>query len=333
MPSHQQQLFERDFVMLLTKGLSHSHDFVDVEVEPAIDRVHRPDIIARSSSGKLTVFEVKSRAPQTRERLDMVIKQLREYAEAIQKVRRETPTLVLVTPDAVLTPDWQRALRLEGIEVWDRSVLQSELGRVPPDSLDSEEQAALRRFVFGSHGATQSRLTKGQQLRNELTTLPCGQDHWPRYQRLVTEILAYLFCPPLADPLHESRNASGVNRRDIILANYVHDGFWGFLYRAYRAEYIVVDAKNYCKGISKAHVLQLANYLSEAGTGLLGIIVTRKDEGGAALVTRREQWLIHRKMIIVIADVDLHQMLDNRGAGLDAEELLRQKIQDFRLAV
>jgi hypothetical protein len=126
-----------------------------------------------------------------------------------------------------------------------------------------------------------------------------------------------------------------VNRRDIILPNYATDGFWRFLRGTYSAEYVVVDAKNHCGpgAVKKDHVLQLANYLTAAGTGLFGMILTRQRESGSAKVTRREQWLIHRKMILTLTDDDLHQMIASRNTGSPPEEVVRQKLQDFRLSI
>jgi hypothetical protein len=59
----------------------------------------------------------------------------------------------------------------------------------------------------------------------------------------------------------------------------------------------------------KKQILQLANYLSQHGTGLLGIILTRTGDDSSAQYVRREQWMMHNKLILVLNDEDLIQML------------------------
>jgi hypothetical protein len=82
-----------------------------------------------------------------------------------------------------------------------------------------------------------------------------------------------------------------------------------FLRERYGADHVVVDAKNYTDEVKKAEVLQLANYLSLQGPGHFGFLVTRKGADTSALATRREQWAMHSKMILVLNDDDIKQML------------------------
>ena len=73
----------------------------------------------------------------------------------------------------------------------------------------------------------------------------------------------------------------------------------------YRPHHLVVDAKHHCKPITKASVLQPANYLSDHGAGMFGLILARLGQARSALVTRLEQWIMHRKLIVVLDDGDL----------------------------
>jgi hypothetical protein len=117
------------------------------------------------------------------------------------------------------------------------------------------------------------------------------------------------------------------------LPNYANDGFWAFLRGRYGADHVVVDAKNYTDEVKKNEVLQLANYLSLRGPGHFGIIVTRKGGDNSALVTRREQWIMYGKLILVLNDDDIKQMLESKDASDEADLLIRQKIEDFRLSI
>jgi hypothetical protein len=161
-------------------------------------------------------------------------------------------------------------------------------------------------------------------------TLP-GKAQWSAYQKLVGEILGLLLSPPLAQPIEERSNESKVNRRDFILPNYAVEGFWHFLRIHYEAHFVVVDAKNYVRNVKKNEILQIANYLAPHGTGLFGLIVCRRAADRSAEITRREQWVLHRKMVLILNDDDLRQMFKLQASGQDPSEVIRQKIEDFRL--
>jgi hypothetical protein len=188
-------------------------------------------------------------------------------------------------------------------------------------------------LLFGQEYEEPHRRSMAEDLQLQLRETACGRAEWPSYQKLCGDVLEYLFCPPLEKPISESTNIPRINRRDFVMPNYSTDGFWYFLRLHYRADYLVIDAKNYCGLVGKTHVLQLANYLSHHGTGLVGLIITRNGKDNAAAYTCREQWALHAKMIVTLNDVDISQMLETKKGGDDPSVLVRQKIEDFRLGM
>lgn len=118
------------------------------------------------------------------------------------------------------------------------------------------------------------------------------------------------------------------------MPNYTDKGFWAFMREKYEADYVVIDAKNYSRRVKKSEVLQIANYLKPHGAGLFGIIISREggDTSGCEH-TLREQWLIHRKLILLLDDDDVTQMLVTKSEGRVPEEVIEQKIEHFRLSM
>src|SRR5690606_28990000 len=154
------------------------------------------------------------------------------------------------------------------------------------------------------------------------------------FEQFSEDLLNLLFVPPLNTVIPQSSNENGVNRRDFVLPNYAAaETFWGFLRTHYRGDFIVADAKNYTKPIGKQEVLQLANYLCHHGTGLVGMLLTRNGLARDGRWTSREQWLLHNKLIIGLSEDDHRQMLLTRQFGGDPAELIRQRIEDFRLRI
>jgi hypothetical protein len=77
----------------------------------------------------------------------------------------------------------------------------------------------------------------------------------------------------------------------------------------------------------------VANYLNPRGTGLFALILGRTDLDEAARWTCREQRVHYSKLIVGLSDVDVVQMVRIRTGGGDPAELVRQKIEDFRLGI
>lgn len=176
--------------------------------------------------------------------------------------------------------------------------------------------------------------SREQELRDALAACQPGKADWPVYQSLVGDILECLFTPPLGKPIPELSDKARANRRDFIMPNYTDKGFWAFMREKYEADYVVIDAKNYSRRVKKSEVLQIANYLKPHGAGLFGIIISREggDTSGCEH-TLREQWLIHRKLILLLDDDDVTQMLVTKSEGRVPEEVIEQKIEHFRLSM
>ena len=96
---------------------------------------------------------------------------------------------------------------------------------------------------------------------------------------------------------------------------------------------MVAEVKNLSRGPGKGEILQVANYLNPHGTGLFALILARRDIDQTARWICREQWVQHSKLIVGLSDDDVIQMVRTRMAGNDPAELVRQKIEDFRLGI
>lgn len=231
---------------------------------------------------------------------------------------------VLIAPGG-LTPAARERARLAGLVVWDAAKL-----------LDIADPDVLRRW-FGTQIDSPAEPAiderKAEVLSQGLDVLAPGAANALTYQRLIADILTYLFCPPLELPRYELLDATSRNRRDIILENSAASGFWLQLRERYRADYIVVDAKNYTDAIKKRPVVDIAHYLKPYGCGMFGMIVTRQGTSRAGLHALREQWVAGGKMIVTLNDADLRAMLSVRAQGGSPDELLRIKIADFRMSL
>ncbi len=318
---------EAEFVHYLARLLERTPEFNSVAIEPLLvsdNRNLRADLTVKQGEGKQArtiLIECKSLSGFSHAQLEQVIEQLRRYA-AVTKVDE----LILAFPGRLHPVDIER-LHQASITVWDLDFIGTKFRKAISNTPHPYFQP-LFQSVTGKH--IQSLETA---LIEKLKKCSPGKTDWPIYERLIGQILEHLFCPPLATPISQSSDEAEVNRRDYILPNYAETGFWHFLRGGYSADYVVVDAKNSGKEVTKTDALQIANYLKEYGAGLFGIIICRIGPDTGCLHTLREQWAHSKKMVLVLNDADLEKMLLARSAGGRGEELLSAKLQEFRLSM
>ena len=213
------------------------------------------------------------------------------------------------------------------IEVWDLDHIATTFAneiQIQPDSYLKQH------FLLDEK--TPPRMEADDLLRR-LRKCPRGQSHWVEFQRIVKDIFEYLFVPPLGQAIEESSDASGSNRRDIILPNHTSSGFWKSMRDDFKAHYIVVEAKNWNKPINKGEALQVANYLKPYGAGMFALIAARNSASESCRQTIREQWTANQKMMVVLTEVDIESMLRIKDDGLSPEDVLVALIGDFRLSM
>lgn len=174
---------------------------------------------------------------------------------------------------------------------------------------------------------------KTEAFKKALSGIQPGKANWSKYQSLVVDILEFLLCPPLEAPKVELADSDKRNRRDIIFENASNSGFWRRARDIYQAHYIVVDAKNYSKPLSKRPVLDISHYLKPYGCGMFAIIVSREGYGTAGIHAAKEQWIGSHKLIVSLSDTDLLKMLELKKEGAPPEDMIKLYISDFRMSL
>lgn len=322
MDSHQPR--EVDLVEYLASLLRLHPAFKDVDSMHSVRQDFITDISVRRRSDEgwdeLSI-ECKSYSAFSAARLSATLASVREYRKYIGDKQ-----FVLAFPGRV-PEEHQALISNNNVELWDIDYI----AHMFAEQIEQVEHPHFQQlFLSVSPREKEGRL---KQLRDSLRACPPGKEHWSRYQALVANVFETLFCPPLQPPISESSDIARVNRRDVILPNYAPDGFWRFMRDSYGADYIVVDAKNYSGSVKKQDALQIANYLKPHGAGLFGLIVCRTDCDPGCVHTLREMWMAYRKMILVLNDADVESMMLAKSSGGNPEDVIRQRIEDFRLSM
>lgn len=319
---------EYEFVSFLAELLKQHPHYSDVEQETLLGREtrYRADLITQrqvNNTSEALLIECKTYITLTSAHINNVIAQLEKYRNAYGDCY-----MVLAVPATLRERDLS-ALNAANIEAWDLRYIAEEF----PEQIQGAHPGYYKALLL-SKIARPSKPTREDELITALSACNPGKSDWSVYQSLIGDILEHLFTPPLGKPISELSDKAKANRRDFIMPNYTDKGFWAFMRAKYEADYVVIDAKNYTRRINKSAVLQIANYLKPHGVGLFGLIISRAGGDAAGCEhTLREQWLVHRKLILVLNDDDIKEMLIAKSDSREPEEILGQKIERFRLSM
>ena len=181
-------------------------------------------------------------------------------------------------------------------------------------------------------------MSKEAELKKKLDECPSGIKGWKQFEDICTEILEYLFCPPLKKPKEQIRTLSGVSRRDMIfpnrnidVGNTLAEENWHLLLVELDARMILFEYKNYGKSeLGPNAVIQASDYLTET-IGRLGIIVSTKKPNDSALQKRNTIYSNYKKVILFLTKADLKEMLDMKERGDEPSEFIVDKEELFFL--
>jgi hypothetical protein len=211
-------------------------------------------------------------------------------------------------------------------------VTKSDVGLVERYVRSKERQAAEARPAFDYIDEDACR--EAEALKQRLGSISPGREQANEYQRVVLEVLNYLFNPELIDGAPEVRTMDGTERRDIIFTNDSDESFWEFVRNEHSGILVMFEAKN-TEDLEMANINQTATYLGD-GIGRLGIIVTRKSPSEAVMRKIFSVWNnsgSDRKMILVLDDENLRAMLDLRCRNGSPTKWMQRHYRAFRESV
>lgn len=278
------------------------------------------------------ICEIKMITTFTTSRINDIIRRLKKSEEIYSKKYNNVKSL-LIFPGEISEKNME-ILKKNHIEVWDREYIRENFEK---EILEINNPYFNKILCFLDTKMEESFENEHDneidKKMEELKNCKSGIQNWNNYQKIIGEILELLFCPPLERTIEEKYDFIKSNRRDFIMPNYAQEGFWAFVRENYKGDFIVIDAKNSSKGVNKQDILQIANYLKRHGTGLFGIIIGRKYNENRIKATLREVWALQNKMIVVLDDNDIEQMLIEKKNHGEPQLIIRQKIEDFRISI
>jgi hypothetical protein len=239
----------------------------------------------------------------------------------------------LLLPPQPRLPRFPGMTKVKRLEVAKAELVQK--ARQKPEVLEQyigrkEHDAANAEPLLPDSRADEELKTASEDLRAKLKALPTGAAASGDYQRLVYEILNFLFEPELTGGEFEVSTYMGTERRDLIYWNEAEHSFWKYVRGTYNSPLLMFECKN-TAALEIDHINQTAAYLG-ARLGMLGIIATRSVASDAVMrkiySIYNDSAALPRKVILVFSDADMDAMLAIRASGQSpvpyAQNLYRQ---------
>jgi hypothetical protein len=256
---------------------------------------------------------------------------------------------VMLALSASIPSDARGALENQyGVAVADREVLLAWAARVPRlyDALNAvledeltDEPRQQRRGVLDVIGAPPTPTarpaipTKGADLCGELLRLKRGRRKWREYEQFCYRAFQFLFDSDLSGWHEQKRTEDGLNRFDYICRILPKSAFWQFLIQHLDSRYVVFEFKNYTGLVKQGQVLTTEKYLFEKGLRRVCILVTRAGAHKTAKEMICGAMREHGKLIVVIDDDQLCNMLHMKDRGDDPADRLFELTDEFLMGL
>ncbi|MBL0084499.1 MAG: hypothetical protein IPP37_19615 [Saprospiraceae bacterium] len=172
---------------------------------------------------------------------------------------------------------------------------------------------------------------QGQLLIKELKNCSLGKSGWPNYEKISAEIFKFLFSDSFTRYISETQASNDEDslRRDLIIHNNFKDSgsFWGRINSDFHAKLLIVEFKNYSEEIEYDTMFSTTKYLKKK-TGNFVLIMSRFG-GKSKLLEQQKELLSDGKLIILIDDIEIIEMIEEKLSGRNP--LYRLELKYFSL--
>ena len=217
----------------------------------------------------------------------------------------------------------------DNISVWDRSKI-AELLKKHPDILEefftlAQMKKSIRRRIDDPL-AQDPRAT---ELFEQLAIVEPGREHWRDYEDACIDILNYAFIPPFRVPRIQSISEDGLDRRDAVYPISIGNPVWDRIQTECRTRMVVAEFKNLSDAPGQKEVESIQQYLYPKAMRSLGFLCAREPASEAALKARRRAWVEAGKLIVLLCDDDLQEILLLKAMDENPAQVIDGQIDEF----
>ena len=219
----------------------------------------------------------------------------------------------------------------EGISVWDSRHLNDLLAKHP--GVEQDFLLLLDAKTSARRGIEQPAPLdpRAQELIARLEALPSGKETFRDFEDLCVEILNYAFFPQLGVPSIQSRSEDGLDIRDAVFPIAGDHAFWREIRRTCSTRFMVAEFKNFTNSVRQREVESIQQYLYTKAMRTFGVLCSRNQPSESALLARRRAWVEADKLILLLSDEELKDLVRAKSYGEKPTNVLDAQLEEFFL--
>jgi len=160
---------------------------------------------------------------------------------------------------------------------------------------------------------------------NRLLEIRQAKGNNTSYEDLIYSILQLLFDSDLINPKYVDRD---IGVRDLIFLNLGKHRFWMEIKTRYGVDYLIFFLGNKNANFVSSELDELGKYL-DGPFGRFGILFTRNDAGKNACNLQLAIYKNYQKIILIMNEVHLREMLALKAARMDPLEVLQDLYEEI----
>lgn len=173
---------------------------------------------------------------------------------------------------------------------------------------------------------------KLKELREQLKSLPAGENHAEEYAELVGEIIKLCFFRSLTNVEPKVRTGDGRVIRDWVASNHSTEGFWELVRLKHGATQVVFECKNYSE-ISASDFHQIGYYLNDT-IGRFGIVVFRGEDVKRHYYDHLRRIANDRRAVVIFwgerdLDIFLRQAINGKASEPHIQEIYDRTVREI----
>lgn len=311
------------FETLVTRLLLASGNVILEQSRPGMSG---PDLVLRSPAGNNILVEVKHFTKQVTLPTALVRK-ITHDLERYSKLEN-VDHLLLVTSNELSKAALEEISKYKNIQVLGPSWILESLRKNP--KIEREFSSLIEAIDQIEAPINDDKEAPSENsLITELKNLPPGRGHWREFEDLCVKILNYLFLNPLAPPIIQSRTEDGLDIRDAIYPIRLGNSHWDTLRNECRSRFMVAEFKNYTDPPGQREVESIQQYLYPKAMRSFGVLCARQAASDPAVKQRRRAWVESEKLIVMLCDVDLIEMIQLKDSGEEPFEVIDAQLEEF----
>ena len=155
-----------------------------------------------------------------------------------------------------------------------------------------------------------------------------GIENFAEYEKIGIEVWSYLFPEDLGEAKPQVTTSDGTQRRDVLFRNNKKSDFFKRISDRFDSDFLIIDFKNCKDPIGNKTVCDVEKYTNKA-LGRFIIIVSRKGYDETSLVTQIRLFRDSNKLILVVSDEQMLEMIVRKEKGENPGKLLDSLLDEI----